>query len=81
MSDFIKVNYIKGHAAIIPRKDIHLEIGEKCWAYSTGLAASMVPFILQAPDSEKGQCWESFSLLWEITREEYDRLCKELGVE
>ena len=25
--------------------------------------------------------WESFSVIWEITLEEYDRLCKELGIE
>lgn len=80
MTDFVKVNYIKGMSALIPKKDIHLEMGEKCCAYSSGLAMALIPFLLQAPEAEKGQYWASFYLMWEITREEYDRLCKELGV-
>jgi hypothetical protein len=86
MSDFIKVNFKNGISRVMPKASLMIEVDEESGAYFvsehsfwTSLAVKM----LQYKDDEHSRHAYMGCILdtQYITREEYDRLCKELGVE
>lgn len=84
MSDFIKVNFKNGGNAIYPKKELHLESFECGVYYASTLTSAILLLACCAQvekDETKSEVWEGNKYRWQITGEEYDRLCKELGVE
>lgn len=83
MSDFIKVNFKNGHMAIMCKNSLHLHQAANKLFYANGNNSylSMLATLISSPESERLDVFFAMNNAAEITREEYDRLCKELGVE
>lgn len=89
MSDFIKVNFEE--AVVIARKE-HIQLtqcgGRHYCAFLLAEINVIQQIISLGITTESGEEWQNKMRIiseninsLEITREEYDRLCKELGVE
>jgi len=70
MSDFIKVNYLYGHTRIFHKSKLHIFA---CDTFNIHFASP----VFKVHKKELGGYMENV----QITREEYERICKELGVE
>lgn len=76
MSDFIKINLKNGECELVVRKiDVVLRNAESDVLTSDRIDERRFFFMHRALLTLEYCVWS------EITREEYDRLCKELGVE
>lgn len=91
MSDFIKVNLKSGYDIVANKSSISLVdgIGGQIFVqYMNGELNAIQQLLLTPIGSDdineiqyKRELLQDHILSQEITREEYDRLCKELGVE
>lgn len=83
MSDFIKVNFKSGHIAIMHKDALHLHQAANKLFYANDANSYLAMLATIFSCSEEGRLDVFFGMnsAAEITREEYDRLCKELGVE
>ena len=91
MSDFIKVNLKSGYDIVANKSSISLVdgIGGRIFVqYMNGELNAIQQLLLTPIGSDdineiqyKRELLQDSILSQEITREEYDRLCKELGVE
>lgn len=83
MSDFIKVNFKNGHVCVLPKKLLHLHaaLDSKFYANDVDSKLAMVVSLIAAPIDDKLFVFKAMYNAAEITREEYDRLCKELGID
>lgn len=91
MSDFIKVNLKSGYDIVANKSSISLVdgIGGRIFVqYMNGELNAIQQLLLTPIGSDdineiqyKRELLQDHILSQEITREEYDRLCKELGVE
>jgi len=81
MSDFIKVNFKNGHSSVIHRSQFELVLcPENIYCFTEIQTLFSHCGALTYPD-DKIAYLEGFKDKCKITREEYNRLCKELGVE
>lgn len=84
MSDFIRVNFKNGGHAFYPKKELHLENFETGFYYVSTLtnAILLLACCRQVEDTRTARenVWKENNHRWMVTGEEYDRICKELGV-
>lgn len=89
MSDFIKVNFEDGRTAILPKNEIRLHKSKNGVFYlnETINTLTLIANTLlhlnkhESFDDRPGLAYDRVYGSSRITHEEYDRLCKELGVE
>lgn len=84
MTDFVKVNYKSGFSIIHNKNNIEIYMYEDGACYVNNIVkATYMGAAMSGHSSveEKAEYYNKHLSNGLITREEYDRLCKELGVE
>jgi len=84
MSDFIKVNLMSGYSFVAHKNNISMNEGPCGKFYVTHLnwrLSILSELLTQDGFDCKKDCLQDTRIFSEITREEYERICKELGVE
>lgn len=89
MSDFIKVNFKDGSKRVLRRPTLQLIESEPriagcpgpCYAATVISKLNSIAAILSTDEECRDDEYFNQVGYTEITREEYDRLCKELGIE
>lgn len=81
MTDFVKVNFKDGYSCYTSKIGIELShFDGSFYAYTFTLSATIANSI-RLFDNGSQKVREVVNAFYEITKEEYDRLCKELGIE
>ena len=85
MSDFIKVNFKNGDSQVFPKTQVNMRFELDCEqynVYSMIQIANLMPLLIRAHlNASDDDCSDRMYDYWaacEVTKEEYDRLCKEL---
>lgn len=85
MSDFIKVNFKNGLELLVNRREVRIAtFANKYYYYDVAGRLGVLADIFSSQHLGIGKSGSDiFDILEseEISREEYDRLCKELGIE
>lgn len=84
MSDFVKVNLTSGYSFVAHKNAISLNEGS-CGRFYVEHLNGQLSILSELLAKDGVGCKEDYlkeiKLFHQITREEYERLCKELGVE